>query len=132
MQKEGFSEALAKCPKFEGHSFRFGGAVLEDAFLDERAKQMGAVLTAWVENLNVTLEPPQGPAPLLAFLSGEDGAEPGTCETPRGSDPLASSFSRSIILPQASGMHAAMDESTAARRLCSAASTARARRQYMS
>ena len=73
---------LSTCPKFEAHSFRIGGAVLEEAFLQEREAQMQAVLSAWGSAFNVRLDSSEGPEPLLAFLSDADG-NPGECPTPR-------------------------------------------------
>ena len=48
-----------------------GGAVLEEAFLEEREAQMEAVLSAWTSSLSVHLDEPSGPEALLAFLSRE-------------------------------------------------------------
>jgi len=59
-------------PKFEAHTWRlFHWSKFDPAFLSERARQMEAVVNAWIKVFDITLDEPSGPTPVLDFLSAE-------------------------------------------------------------
>eukprot|EP00965_Chrysotila_dentata_P200364 6179939-Pleurochrysis_carterae.AAC.2 len=63
-----FARASGRIPKFEAHSWRFGGAALDPEFLDSRKESMQALLDAIIKELEVSVLRGTGPLPVLRLL----------------------------------------------------------------
>ncbi len=70
--------------KFEPHGWRSSTAMLEPAFLEERAANMAALLNTLLAGFDVNFALKLGPPSLLELLSAEANPQPGADSTPRG------------------------------------------------